>query len=149
MKCSINTIDDQLCLPIARKQHMAQTNIQIHSSSLAFELLKKRYNPLREEFWLITLNTCLSEINTTMISRGTLNFCLVHPRDLFRQAIMDNAYAIIIAHNHPSLNLEPTPEDLKLTKKLISIADTIEIPILDHIIFGDSNYYSFKENKLI
>ena len=116
---------------------------------MAFKLLKDRYNPLREEFWLITLNTCLKEISTVMISRGTLNFCLVHPRDLFREAILANAYAIIIAHNHPSQLLEPTPEDLELTKKLSTIAGLIEIPIIDHIIFSDKNYFSFKENNLI
>ena len=133
------------CPRIARKPHMAQ----IHNSSIAFSILKGRYNPLREEFWLITLNTCLQEISTTMISRGTLNFCLVHPRDLFREALVANAYAMIIAHNHPSLNLQPTPEDLELTKKLTLIAGIIEIPIIDHIIFSDENYFSFKENNLI
>ena len=133
------------CPPIARKPHMAQ----IHNSSMAFALLKAHYNPLREEFWLITLNTCLKEIGTSMISRGTLNFCLVHPRDLFREALVANAYALIIAHNHPSLNLQPTPEDLELTKKLTTIAEIIEIPIIDHIIFSDENYFSFKENNLI
>ena len=84
-----------------------------------------------------------------MISRGTLNFCLVHPRDLFREALKANSFAIIIAHNHPSLNTLPTPEDLLLTRKLVKISKIIEIPILDHIIFTDAKYYSFKENKLI
>ncbi len=84
-----------------------------------------------------------------MISRGTLNFCLVHPRDLFREALVANAYALIIAHNHPSLNLQPTAEDIELTKKLTLIAGIIEIPIIDHLIFSDENYFSFKENNLI
>lgn len=84
-----------------------------------------------------------------MISRGTLNFCLVHPRDLFREALKANSFALIIAHNHPSLNTSPTPEDLLLTRKLVKISKIIEIPILDHIIFTDLKYYSFKENKLI
>lgn len=73
----------------------------------------------------------------------------MHPRDLFREALMANSYAIIIAHNHPSYNTEPTIEDLKLTRKLVKISKTIEIPIFDHIIFTDQNYYSFKENKLV
>lgn len=121
----------------------------IHNSQNAFNLLKPCFNPFCEEFWLINLNSCLAAQNLKLISRGTLNFCLVHPRDLFREALHANSYAIIIAHNHPSFNTEPTVEDLALTKKLIRISKIIEIPILDHIIFTDKEYYSFKENKLI
>ena len=122
---------------------------QIHNSQIAFNLLKPHFNEFCEEFWLINLNSCLATPNLKLISRGTLNFCLVHPRDLFREALIANSYALIIAHNHPSLNIQPTPEDIKLTNKLIKISKIIEIPILDHIIFTDKIYYSFKENRLI
>lgn len=121
----------------------------IHNSQLAFNLLKAQFNELCEEFWLINLNSCLEMQSLKMISRGTLNFCLVHPRDLFREAIRANSFALIIAHNHPSLNTNPTDEDLLLTRKLVKISKIIEIPILDHIIFTDAKYYSFKENRLI
>ena len=121
----------------------------IHNSQLAFNLLKTHFNGLCEEFWLINLNTCLEMQSLKMISRGTLNFCLVHPRDLFREALAANSYAMIIAHNHPSLNISPTAEDLLLTRRLVKISKIIEIPILDHIIFTDENYFSFKENQLI
>lgn len=122
---------------------------QIHNSQIAFNLIKPNFNQYSEEFWLISLNSCLIANNPKLISKGTLNFCLVHPRDLFREALMSNSYAIIVAHNHPSLNVEPTSEDIQLTKKLIKISKLIEIPILDHIIFTDLKYYSFKENSLI
>jgi len=78
-----------------------------------------------------------------------LNYCPVHPRDLFREAIKANSYALIIAHNHPSLDPSPTVEDIKLTKRLVRISKMLEIPILDHIIFAANEYYSFKEKKLI
>lgn len=121
----------------------------IHNSQLAFNLLKSQFNEFCEEFWLINLNSGLEVHSLKMISRGTLNFCLVHPRDLFREALKANSFALIIAHNHPSLNTSPTPEDLLLTRKLVKISKIIEIPILDHIIFTDLKYYSFKENQLI
>ena len=122
---------------------------QISNGILAFSQLSRHFNPDCEEFWLMTLNSQLFMINTTLISRGTLNFCLVHPRDLFRQAVKDNAYQLIIAHNHPSLCLEPTEADVALTKRLIRISKLVEIPIIDHLIFSKDHYFSFKENNLI
>jgi DNA repair protein RadC len=122
---------------------------QISNAQAAFLKLKLHFNPDCEEFWLLTLNTQLCTLNTTLLSRGTLNFCLVHPRDLFRKAILDNAYQLIIAHNHPSLCVKPTSADIALTKRLKRISKLIEIPIIDHIIFSKENYFSFKENKLI
>lgn len=122
---------------------------QIHNSHDAFELLRQHFNEFCEEFWLINLNSSLEISSLVLISRGTLNFCLVHPRDLFREALRANAYSLIIAHNHPSLNTLPTAEDIKLTKRLIKISSLIEIPILDHIIFTTDSHFSFKENRLI
>lgn len=122
---------------------------QIHNSQTAFTKLQSHFNESCEEFWLINLNAKLTVTNLKLISRGTLNFCLVHPRDLFREALMANSYAIIIAHNHPSLDVQPTPEDIRLTKKLIKISKIIGIPILDHLIFTDKIYFSFKEKSLI
>jgi DNA repair protein RadC len=121
----------------------------IHNSQAAFSLLQPKFNQFNEEFWAINLNSCLAPVSLVLISKGTLNFCLVHPRDLFREAIKANSYALIIAHNHPSLNTQPTNDDIKLTNKLVKIAKLIEIPILDHIIFSQEAYYSFKENQLI
>ncbi|MBC7458561.1 MAG: JAB domain-containing protein [Bdellovibrionaceae bacterium] len=128
---------------------VAQGMSPIHNSRLAFELLQTSFNPDAEEFWLITLNTDLSTKGLSLIAKGTLNYCPVHPRDLFREAIRANAYAMIIAHNHPSRNPAPTKEDIVLTKKLCKIARLLEIPILDHLVFTDKAYYSFKEHHLI
>lgn len=122
---------------------------QINNSRVAFNLLKSNFNEFCEEFWLINLNTDLTTQSLNLIARGTLNYCQVHPRDLFRAALHANSYAIIIAHNHPSLIIEPTPEDIRLTKKFMKISKLIEIPILDHIIFTGKEYFSFKENRLI
>ena len=136
---------DHVCLEIAEAQEMSP----IHNSRLAFELLKPSFNADAEEFWLITLNSELASSGMFLIAKGTLNYCPVHPRDLFREVIRANSYAVIIAHNHPSLNIQPTKEDIQLTKKLCKIAKLLEIPILDHIIFSNKKYFSFKENNLI
>jgi len=122
---------------------------QIHNSRFAFELLKSKFNPDAEEFWLLTLNTSLTLTGSVLIAKGTLNYCSVHPRDLFRECIRANAFAFIMAHNHPSLDTQPSPEDIKLTNRFFRIAKMLEIPMLDHLIFTDKSYYSFKENSLI
>ena len=122
---------------------------QINNGRMAFEQLKPHFNPHSEEFWLLSLDTQLYRLNTTLISRGTLNFCFAHPRDVFRQAMVDNAFQIIIAHNHPSQHLAPTLADIKLTKRLAKISKLVEIPIIDHLIFSAAHYFSFKENNLI
>lgn len=122
---------------------------QIHNSRFAFNLLKTKFNPDTEEFWLITLNSTLNATHTFMLSRGTLNYCTVHPRDLFRECLRANAFAFIMAHNHPSLDVEPSPEDIKLTERFFKISKLLEIPLVDHLIFTDKDYYSFKQNGLL
>ena len=84
-----------------------------------------------------------------LLTKGTLNYCPVHPRDLFRECLKANAFTFLIAHNHPSLNVNPSEEDLKLTRKLLKLSRLLEIPMTDHIIFSDQNYFSLRENKSI
>lgn len=115
----------------------------------AFNILKTNFNFYVEEFWIISLNSQLNYKEPILISRGTLNYCLAHPRDIFREALKANSHSIIVAHNHPSLNPTPTPEDIKLTKKLVKIGNLMQIPVIDHIVFTDKIYFSFKENNLL
>ena len=119
------------------------------NSRSAFELLKNQFNPDVEEFWGLFLNNHLNVIDFKLIHRGTMDSCSVHPRDIFREAIRLNSCAIIIAHNHPSRNVDPSPADLKLTQKFKKIGQLVQIPVIDHVIFSDLNYYSFKEKKLM
>lgn len=122
---------------------------QIHNSQFAFNSLKVKFNPDVEEFWLLTLNSTLDLIHMTLLNKGTLNYCPVHPRDLFRECLRANAFTFIMAHNHPSLNVKPSEEDIKLTRRIYKLSQLIEIPMADHLIFTDKNYFSFRENKLI
>jgi DNA repair protein RadC len=141
----INPITEYLLRTAFRRVKMSS----VSNSRSAFELLKNQFNPDAEEFWGLFLNNHLEVIDCKLIHRGTVDSCTVHPRDLFREAIKLNSCAIIIAHNHPSRSLDPSTSDIQLTRKFKKIGTLIQIPIIDHMIFSDSNYYSFKEHFVL
>lgn len=110
------------------------------------ESLRYQY---KEIFKVVLLNT-KNEIITDMdISIGTLNSSLVHPREVFREAIRRSSNKIILLHNHPSGNCDPSKEDKSVTIRLKECGELIGIEVIDHIIIGDGTYFSFKENMLI
>jgi len=82
---------------------------------------------------------------TKVITIGTATETLVHPREIFREVIKQGATKLVIAHNHPTGSLEPSPEDLSLTKQLLSAAQVLAIPILDHLILGNGDYQSLRQ----
>ena len=102
----------------------------------------------KEHFLLVTLNGGHEIIQIHVISVGTLNRALIHPREVFAVAIKENAAAIIICHNHPSGNCSPSDEDILVTETLVKASSFMGIEILDHIIVSREGYYSFVENKL-
>jgi len=102
-----------------------------------------------EHFVCVTLNSNRTLIGTHVVSQGLVNYTLVHPREVFRPAIMDNATAIIIAHNHPCGSLEPSAEDKNVTRCMKQAGDIIGIKVLDHLIVGPSiGYFSFVEANI-
>ncbi|MDY2755948.1 MAG: JAB domain-containing protein, partial [Candidatus Treponema excrementipullorum] len=103
----------------------------------------------KEYFLSITLNGAHEIIRIHITSVGTLNHTLIHPREIFSAAITENAAAIIVCHNHPSENPEPSDEDINSTKTLIEGSKLLGIPLLDHIIVGGDSYFSFKEHCLL
>lgn len=108
----------------------------------------KHYGSLDVEYFLtITIDGSNRIIKIHEITKGILNKSLVHPREVFRAAILDRAAAIIIAHNHPSNNLEPSSNDRSVTKTLQKAGEIIGIPVLDSMVIGQSWYTSFKENN--
>ena len=80
---------------------------------------------------------------------GTMNRSIVHPREIFKYAYLNSASSIICVHNHPSGNIKPSREDIRLTESLVELGKVNAIPIVDHLIIGDSNYYSFYEDGKI
>ncbi|QTQ11255.1 DNA repair protein RadC [Treponema parvum] len=103
----------------------------------------------KEHFLCITLNGAHEIIKIHVTSVGTLNKTLIHPREIFSSAIVENAAAIILSHNHPSGNPEPSAEDIESTKALLEGTKLLGITLLDHIILGGDLYYSFAEHKLL
>ncbi len=102
----------------------------------------------KEHFKLILLNPRNKIIGISTISIGTLNASLVHPREVFKDAIMHSAASVVLAHNHPSGDPEPSEDDLKITKKMVESGKILGIEVLDHIVIGKDNFCSFKERGL-
>ena len=114
------------------------------------KLLKKedRLSREKEHFWIIILNTRNRIRFVELVSLGTMNSSLVHPREVYRRAIKGGASALIIAHSHPSGDCEPSEDDITLTRRLMEAGKIIGIEILDHIIIGNTTL-SFKEKGLL
>jgi DNA repair protein RadC len=99
----------------------------------------------KEIFKIILLNTKSQVIKCFNISVGSLNSSIVHPREVFSEAVKVSCSAVIFAHNHPSGDPEPSREDIETTKRLVNAGDILGIKVFDHIIIGDNSYISLKE----
>ena len=98
-----------------------------------------------EEFWAVFLNTKNQAIGSKCITVGTLNASLAQPREVFAAALQHMAASVIVAHNHPSGDGEPSSEDIAVTKTLITAGDMLRIPVLDHIVIGKYKSVSIRE----
>lgn len=103
----------------------------------------------QEVFRVLLLNTKNSLIRNIIVSMGTISEAIIHPREIYREAVKESAASIIIIHNHPSGVLQPSPEDIKTTKRVIDAGKIIGIPLLDHIIVSEISYLSMQEHGYI
>ncbi|NJK37888.1 MAG: DNA repair protein RadC [Oscillatoriales cyanobacterium RM2_1_1] len=103
----------------------------------------------QERFAIVLLDVKHRLLGTRVITIGTATETLAHPRDIFREVIKSGAVRMIIAHNHPSGSVEPSPEDLDLTQQLLQGAKYLAIPILDHLILGQGTYQSLRQNTTL
>jgi DNA repair protein RadC len=103
----------------------------------------------KEYFKIILLDTKNKVIDIITISIGSLNSSIVHPREVFLEAVKKSSASIILLHNHPSGEVQPSREDINITQRLIEAGDIMGIKVLDHIIIGDGTYLSFKEENII
>lgn len=123
---------------------------RVTSPSQGVQLVKPYLEDLdREQFLVVCLDTKVQPTNMMCVSKGSLNASIVHPREVFKTAILSNAASILISHNHPSGHPEPSNEDAEITKRLQEAGQILGIKVLDHIIVGEDSYYSFKENSNI
>ena len=103
----------------------------------------------RENFVVLMLDTKNKVIGINTVSVGTLSASLVHPREVFKPAIISNAAGIILAHNHPSGDPAPSREDIEISKRLSDAGKLLDIKVLDHVIISDGNYASLREKNLL
>lgn len=117
--------------------------------SCAKEVFNYFHEKLREEkqehFYILMLNTQNFIIGDQLISKGILDASIIHPREVFKPAIKNSSSKIILVHNHPSGNPEPSEEDLEITRRLIKVGEELGIKVLDKVIIGEKNYWSWKE----
>ncbi|MEM6829996.1 MAG: DNA repair protein RadC [Bacteroidota bacterium] len=133
-----------------RKKFDSEKTIKVLSSNDAYEILKSDLTDLEhEEFWMILLKRNNGVIKKERISSGGVAGTFVDAKIIFKRALEETASSIILAHNHPSGNLNPSKEDIGLTKKIKEGAKTLDISLLDHLIFADQSFMSFADKNLI
>ena len=115
---------------------------------LFFKIKKININFSQENFLVICLNTKNQIISSEVLFKGGLDACLIDPKTVFRYALLNNSNKIIIAHNHPSGNLSPSYEDKEVYNKLKSIGETLDLRVLDSIIFNEKEFYSLETEGL-
>ena len=141
---------DLVTIKMVKESSIHYANRQITSAYDAQELLSSFLQDKdREALILCCLNAKNQPTCINLVSIGSLTSSLVHPREVFKAAILSNAFSIIIAHNHPSGNSSPSQEDYAITKRIQEAGKILGIPLLDHIIIGDNTYTSLKETGTI
>lgn len=136
----------EICKRI-NQEEISKKHLIINSPEIVYELMKEEIgNELQEYFYCLYLDSSKKLIKKKMLFKGTLNQSLVHPREIFKEAYLLSAASIICVHNHPSGSVIPSKEDFLLTENLVKIGKMLSIPVNDHVIVTQENYYSFYEN---
>lgn len=123
----------------------------LDSPARVLKALRRYRDKDREHFLAVYLNSRSQAVALEVVSVGTLRASLVHPREVFKGALLNNAAAVIVAHNHPSGDCTPSAEDREATRRLQKAGELLGIPLLDHIVIarGTDKYTSFKEGGLL
>lgn len=138
----------ELSKRISKQRHGME--VKITSANAVANMYMEDLRHLKQEcFKVIYLDTKNKIINDENISVGSLNASIVHPREVFKNAVKNSANSIIIMHNHPSGDPAPSREDIDITRRIRKSGELLGITLLDHIIIGDHRYISFKEEKLL
>jgi DNA repair protein RadC len=139
-------------LALGRRVHAERlpTRRVLKTSREVFDAFHDRLRDLTKERFLTVLLDGKSRVmREDVVSEGTLTASLVHPREVFGPAIRERAGALLLVHNHPSGDPEPSPEDLEVTRRLCAVGELVGIRVLDHVVVGDGAYVSFLERGLI
>ncbi len=140
---AVEELFDRLRLAEPKRKDVLTSSQEV-GNYLANKLIGRK----QEEFWALYIDNNNHIVAEKMISKGTLNKAIAHPRDVFRWAVLFGSSGIIVTHNHPSGRLLPSPSDFKMTKDLQKAAKMMKIDLLDHFIVGKGHYFSMRENEL-
>lgn len=127
-------------------ERAARQPVRVRVPEDAYHALKKYWRKKKEHFLVCTLNGAHEIVSIRIVSIGIANRSLVHPREVFIEAIKDAAVAVIVAHNHPSGSVVPPPEDHQVTRTLKEAGDILGIRLLDHVVFSHKGFYSFLDH---
>ena len=145
----VKAIEILAALELGKRVYYLKKNndIILNNTTKVFEYFRYMLMYERQEnFIAVYLDTKSRIISYKILFKGTLNTSCVHPREIFKYAFLESAYSIIVIHNHPSGEVDPSIQDIELTNKLFEISMVMGIPIIDHIIVGKEKSYSFYEN---
>ena len=141
---------DLISLKVCREKSIKYENRSIGDPKIAYEIIKGFLgNTDREYFIVVNLNARNEPCSVEICGIGTLTTTIVHPREIFKSAIATNAEKIIIAHSHPSNSLKPSNGDITTTQNLLNVANILQIPMIDHLILGEDDFFSFTEHGLL
>ncbi|WP_410222359.1 RadC family protein [Pedobacter sp.] len=133
-----------------RKELETAKSNKVITSIDAYHILKPLLSDLpHEEFWILLLNRANVVMGKHFLSKGGVSGTVVDPKIVFKTALEYNAASVILAHNHPSGSLKPSTADMQITKKLIEAGQLLEISVIDHLILGNKEYLSFRDERLM
>ena len=135
----------EIKLPLVKER----TNELLNTPKLVHNICKDLENLSQETFQVLTLNVKNKLIERHTVSIGTATEAIIHSREVFRDAILDNAIAIILVHNHPSGDTTPSSVDTKITERMIKAGEILGIKVIDHVIIGKDCFCSFREKGLV
>lgn len=137
----------RICSIFELFRRLREKETRITSPKDVFLLLREISKRRQENFIVISLDSSMKIIQKRTVFVGTLNTTFVHPREVFSDPIVDRACGIIVVHNHPSNNIDPSDEDDLVTTRLIEAGKILGIEVYDHIIISKESYYSYKEKR--
>lgn len=150
---AVKAIEFLAALELGRRVYESKpldNNLKFNSAVKIFNHFKSEMDGLKQEyFYCVYLDQNKRLIDKKLLFKGTLNKSLIHPREIFKWAYLSSSAYIICVHNHPSGNVIPSTEDINITDALVKIGKLQGIPVIDHIIIGNNNYYSFYENDIL
>jgi DNA repair protein RadC len=131
------------------KRYLLKSEMKINNTEDVLSLVADIRNKKQEHFLTITLTGASNVIEKRIVFKGTINYSIVHPREIFADALTDRAAGIIFVHNHPEDDAEPSEDDIKITKQLCEAAKLLGLQVIDHIIVTKDNYFSFQSEGLL